>query len=308
MVFKSIGLGITTFFLLGILTGCASTPGAYGDRPAAGELNDDTLDVLFATEFPVESAEEALARASEALQDRDVDKALFFYVRALQFQPENIELLAHIGEIQMQRKNHVLAGRAFRRALGYEPNHARSHEGLGLIYMAEGMHEKAVEELRSAVASDDRLWRAHDALGVYADKAGDHAAAQIHYDKALTVNADAAHVLNNRGYSKYMSGDVQGAMLDLYEAANDRGFPLAWVNLARIYADQGWYDDAIETYKNVMSEAHALNNTGKSAIQNGDFAQARQYLNEAIRLSPTYFPAAEANLLLLDESRLENDS
>ncbi len=36
-------------------------------------------------------------------------------------------------------------------------------------------------------------------------------------------------------------------------------------------------------------------------MRNGDFELAEHYLNEAIRLSPTYFPLAEENLVLLQE-------
>ena len=301
MTNKYIGPGIIKFCLLGLLSGCATTPDIDSNKYAGAELNDESLDVLFATEFPVESEVEALAQAAQALHDGEVDKALFFYVRALQFQPENVELLAHIGEIQMQRKNHVIASRAFLSARKYDPTHARSLEGLGLIYMAEGMHEQAINELNLAVAYDDQLWRAHNALGVYEDKAGHYSAALLHYDSAISINPDAVQVLNNRGYSKFLAGDTQGAARDFYEAAKNRGFPPAWANLGRVYAKQGWYDDAITTYKNVMSEAHAYNNTGHAAIENGDFTQAKRYLREAIRLSPTYFPAAEENLSLLED-------
>ena len=308
MTNKYIQLGVIKFCLLGLLSGCASTSEIDTNRYSGPDLNDKSLDLLFATEFPVASEAEAITQATQALQQGEVDKALFFYVRALQFQPANVELLAQIGEIQMQRNNHALASRAFLSAQTYDPTHARSHEGLGLIYMAEGMHERAADELESAVANDDQLWRAHNALGVYADKAGDFAAAQRHYDTALLINPDAAGVLNNRGYSKLLAGDFRGAALDLYEAAENRGFPLAWANLGKLLAAQGRYNDAITTYKHVMSEAHALNNTGYAAIENGDITQAKLYLNKAIRLSPTYFPAAEENLSLIAQRELDNDS
>jgi Flp pilus assembly protein TadD len=303
MINKYIGPGIMKLCLLGMLSGCATTPNIDTNKHAGADLRDESLDVLFATEFPVESEADALARAARALHEGDVDKALFFYVRALQFQPDNVELLAHIGEIQMRRKNYTLASRAFLTARSYDVSHARSLEGLGLIHLATGMHEQAVDELNLAVESDARLWRAHNALGMYDDKSGDFAAAQLHYDAALSANPDAAQVLNNRGYSKFLAGDLDGAALDLYEAAEDQEFPLAWANLGKLYATQGWYDDAITTYKHVMSEAHALNNTGYAAIENGDFTQAKLYLDKAVHLSPTYFPAAEKNLALLKDAQ-----
>ena len=183
----------------------------------------------------------------------------------------------------------------------HDPNHSRALEGLGLIYMAEGRDEEAISKFTSAVANDAHLWRAHNALGVYADKTGDYSAALQHYDLALSINPKAAQVLNNRGYSRYLAGDIEGATLDLYTAANDWGFLHAWANLGKIYAEEGLYKEAIRTYKRVMTEANALNNAGYAAIENGDLMQAKHYLTKAIRLSPTYFPSAEENLSLLQE-------
>lgn len=294
-------MGISAICLLGILTGCAGAPKPDADIYTAGAFNNKEFDVLFATEFPVASEEEALARAAGAMQEGEIDKALFFYVRALQFNPENVDLLAHIGEIHMQRNNIVMAKRALLRAREYDPMHARTLEALGLIYMSDGKDEQAVAELTRAIASDPRLWRTHNALGVYADKNADYVGAQTHYNAALSINPDAVHVINNRGYSKFLAGDSHGAALDFYEAAKDRGFSQAWGNLGMVYAKQGWYKDAIETYQHVMSEANAYNNTGFAALENGDLAQAKRFLNEAIRRSPSYFPEAERNLSTLND-------
>ncbi len=302
MKIQIVASGISKIVLLGMLTGCAAgLPKPDADIYAKGTFNDKNLDVLFATEYPVQSEQEALTKGDGAMQEGNIDRALFFYVRALQFDPENVDLLAHIGKIQMQRNKIVLAKRALLQARRYDPTHARTLEALGLIYMNEGKDEQAVVDLTMAVENDPGLWRAHNALGVYADKQADYVVAQTHYNAALSINPQAAHILNNRGYSKFLAGDSHGAALDLYEAANDRAFSQAWGNLGMIYAKQGWYQDAITTYKQIMSEANAYNNTGYAALQNGDLVQAKRFLNEAIKRSPTYFPAAEQNLAKLKE-------
>ena len=255
-------LWLVEMSLLALLSGCASTPEANDEAMADAGLNDDSIDVLFATEYPVSSEEEAIARAEQAIREGEIDKALFYYVRALKFRPDNVDLLVTIAEIQFRRQNIAFAKRAFLMARHHDPNNSRALEGLGLIYMSEDRDEDAISNLTLAVANDEKLWRSHNALGVYADKAEDYPAAQQHYDLALSINPDAAHVLNNRGYSKYLAGDIQGATLDFFDAANDRGFSQAWVNLGKIYAEEGLYRDAISTYKLVMSEPSALNNTG----------------------------------------------
>ncbi len=45
-----------------------------------------------------------------------------------------------------------------------------------------------------------------------------------------------------------------------------------------------------------MSDAHAYNNAGAIALRKGDMSAARTMIDEAIRLSPTYFPEAERNM------------
>lgn len=278
-----------------LLAGCAASP-VVEDKIADDTLRNTTMDVMFATRFPVASEEEATVRATKALRAGEVDKALFFYVRALQFNPENVELLALIGDIHMQRNDLARAGRAFGEALSLDPAHARSLEALGLIYMAQGRIDEAITRLSSATALDDSRWRAHNALGIHFDKNGDYARARSHYDAALAQNPAAGQVLNNLGYSKYLAGDLDGAAIDLRAAATERGFELAWGNLGLVYASQGRYEDAISAYGEIMGEANAFNSTGQVAMNNGDLWSAKYYLDEAVRLSPTYFPQAEKSL------------
>lgn len=284
------------------LGGCATSP-VVEDTIADEALRNTTMDVMFATKFPVASEEEAILKATNALRTGEVDKALFFYVRALQFNPENVELLALIGDIHMRRNDLARAGRAYADARSIDPDHAHSLEALGLIHMVQGQDHEAIDELTRATALDDRRWRAHNALGVYFDKSGDYARAQSHYDAAIAQNPAAGQVLNNRGYSKYLAGDLGGAAIDLRAAATERGFELAWGNLGLVYASQGRYEEAIAAYEEIMGEANAYNNAGQVAMNNGDFESAKYYFDEAVRLSPTYFPQAEKSLQELQSLR-----
>ena len=74
---------------------------------------------------------------------------------------------------------------------------------------------------------------------------------------------------------------------------------MAWGNLGLVYASQGLYEDAISAYREIMAEANVYNSVGQIAIDNGDLELAQIYLDEAVRLSPTYFPQAQRNLELL---------
>jgi len=53
--------GMIKLCLLGLLTGCASAPIVENDKYTGARLNDDSTNVLFATELAVESEADALS-------------------------------------------------------------------------------------------------------------------------------------------------------------------------------------------------------------------------------------------------------
>ncbi len=296
-------LRITAILAAAVLTyGCASTPKQDHSAALAGDFSDDSLEVLFATEFPVATKEEAMAKAAMAYRDGEYDKAQFYLVRALKFDVTDVKILVQIGNIHVLRGNSVLAARAFNFALQQDPAHALSLEGLGLLHFRAGNDAKARELLEAAVAANPGLWRSCNALGVLSDRAKDFEAAARYYDRALVIQPSSDSILINRGYSKFLQEDYHAASLDFFEAAKRSDNPKAWRNLGMVYAHQGWYDAALEAYREVMDAPDAHNEIGAIAMQIGDAEAATYHLNEAIRLSPTYFARAEKNLAELRRS------
>ena len=198
------------------LMGCGATQPAQVGEATAGDLRGDDLDLLFATEFPVASKDEALLKATQAYRDGEFDKAQFYLIRALKFDSTDANVLTQIGSLHVRQGNGKLAGRAYQIALRQQPQHAAAHEGLGMLYFNAGNDKMAREHLEAALASAPNLWRAHNALGVIDDREGNFALAQRHYDAALKIQPLADSVLINRGYSKYLKKDYRAAALDFY--------------------------------------------------------------------------------------------
>jgi len=281
------------------LQGCSTTSPVQASDAAVSEVSGENLDLLFATEFPVASKEEALMKATLAYRDGELDKAQLYLIRALKFDVSDTDLLAQIGNLHVRQNNGKLAARAFHLALQQESQHPASLEGLGLLYFKAGNDDKAREYLELAIASAPNLWRSYNALGVIADRRKNFDLAQFYYDDALEIQPLADIVLINRGYSKYLNKDYQGAARDFYNVTERSNNYKAWRNLALVYAAQGWYEDALETFLRVEDEHDAYNATGAIAMENGDVDEAYHYLSEAVRLSPTYFAQAEKNLAQL---------
>jgi len=289
---------LATFAMLTL--GCASTPAAGPDVVFnEKELRDTDGDLLFATEFPVASKTEALLRADQARKAGEVDKALFFYVKALKFDPEDADLLAAIGRLHQYQGNAKLAVRAYSLALGARPDFAEVLEARGLILLAYDRDELALADLSRTIELNPDSWQAHNGLGLLADRTENHAAAVQHYDRALALKPADGGVLNNRGYSKFLAGDYAGAEADLERAASQLGHRQAWVNLGTLYARRQDYGRAVEALQEVLPDAEAFNKVAEASMAKGDYSTAEELLEQAIRVSPTYFPAAEENLAQL---------
>jgi Flp pilus assembly protein TadD len=290
---------LTLAVLFALTAGCASAPSTSNDAFADDELRDTDRDIIFATEFPVAGKADALARADAAKNSGELDRALFFYVKALQFDPQDVNLLATIGLLHQYRGNDKLAVNAYTLALDIDPDYAKVLEARGLIFLAHTENERALSDLTRATEIDPESWRAHNGLGLLADRMSDHDAAIPHYDKALALKPNSGDILNNRGYSLLLAERYTDAYDDLFVAAESLGHKQAWVNLGTLYARIGRYDLAVEAFEEVLPEPEAFNRVAEASMLKGDFATAETLLEQAIQLSPTYFPAAEDNLAQL---------
>ena len=292
---------IATFAIA--LSGCASAPVSSHDDQGlvrkgdsvARELYEGEPEVVFATEFPVASAEDALVRAEAALAQGNLDLALYMYVRCYDLAPDNTYALRRIAAIHEKRNNADMAGRAYLTLLHSHPDDTAALQSLGLLYLRGGKQEEALPLLERAVNADSTLWRAHNGIGIIQDMLGNNSEAISAFDAALEIKPDSVSILNNRGYSHYLAGNYREAVIDLTAAAG-AGSEQAWRNLGLVLARQKQYEKAVQTITRVADPAVAYNDVGYVAMRLGDHEAAAVYFEEAIRLSPRYFEAAHKNL------------
>jgi tetratricopeptide (TPR) repeat protein len=83
-------------------------------------------------------APSAMKHADQFLQQGDKDEALYYYVKALDFDHKNKVALDNIGEIHAGKGNYEPAKVAYQLALKLDPNNATALEGLGLIQLNMG--------------------------------------------------------------------------------------------------------------------------------------------------------------------------
>lgn len=284
-----------------LMVAALSVQGCAGTQPkpqgvATEALGGQNLDLLFATEFPVESKQEALARAGVAWREGEADKALFYSVKALTFDRSDVALMVQIAGLHERLGDKKMAARAYRLALKEDPAYAPALEGIGLLYFNAGQREKAGEYLEAAAAGDPDLWRTFNALGILADGRRQFDLARKHYDRALAINPQSVGARINRGWSRFLAGDLENAARELYEVAFETNNPKAWRNLAMVYGRQGWYDESLQVLRKVEDEAKANNRMGLMAMENRELDRAEDFFAAALRHSPVHYVEAERNL------------
>jgi Flp pilus assembly protein TadD len=109
------------------------------------------------------------------------------------------------------------------KSYGRFPNDTDVNLEYGKALVEEGRAFEAVRYLE--IASDDRRndWRAVSAYGVALDQIGEHKLARAKYDEALALAPQNATVLNNKGLSFALDGDLSSAIKTLRAATANRG-------------------------------------------------------------------------------------
>ncbi|MBL6986555.1 MAG: tetratricopeptide repeat protein [Methylobacter sp.] len=278
-----------------LLAGCGSE--SISIKPRLTGLYDDKSALVHEIQEMTTDASSAMKRADRFLQQGNKDEALYYYVRALEFDDQNTEALEKIGDIHAEKGNYIPAEVAYQMALKLNPKNVTALEGLGLIQLNTGKQAEAKQSLATAVAIDPNLWRACNGLGLIADKDGDYLQALQYYESALKTKPNMPMLMNNLGYSKYLSGDLQGAM-QLFDAVSrlDAKYDSAWLNQGLVHARLGNDAAAIQAFMHVLDEADAYNNLGYIYMMNNKTPAAYEYFQKAISLSPTYHKLANENL------------
>ena len=131
------------------------------------------------------------------------------------------------------------------RAANANPDHAAANLEAGRALVEAGRAFEAVRFLEKAEQLNPQDWRTLSAFGVALDQIGEHKLARSKYDVALTYAPGSPLVLNNKGLSYALDGDLSSAKQTLRAAAAARGADArVRQNLALVLALKGEMSEA----------------------------------------------------------------
>lgn len=232
------------------------------------------------------------ARARETV--RQVLKAGSDFVPAL--------LLA--GTVEYELGNFVVAETHLQKVAAAVPGDARSRRLLISIHLRTGEVKKARARLAELMKLDPDSAATNVLAGQVATASREPAKAAEYYQKAVARDPKNALSRTMLGTSKMMRGDVQHGVADLEAAsAADPQRIEADLALIQYFLQQKQFDKAAQAIdalaKKQPDNPQSHNMRGGLLIAKGDAAGARKAFEEALRLDPTFLPAA-TNLASLD--------
>jgi tetratricopeptide (TPR) repeat protein len=280
---------------------------------------------------PMKSKAEIVNLAKVEQQSNRLDKAIFYYIQALEIDNRDVDVLYQIGMLQNRLHNPELAVNAFEKGLEINPDYAPALLQMGIYYLEQKMIDKSKIYLKHTVFLDQkRLLNTNVSKGlvpldhhspllaynVYAvvnDLESQHDYAREIFALLLEIQQDSPLVYTNLGYSHYLTNHYNLAQQNYKKALDiDPNFERAKLNLGLIYVRTGQYNRAIRLFKQVMTDAQAFNDIGYFLMLEGRYKEAEYFLQSAIDLSPSYFKKGNINLenvhlYLSEASILDNE-
>ncbi|WP_057830556.1 tetratricopeptide repeat protein [Colwellia sp. TT2012] len=261
------------------------------------------------------SKQQNIAQAKREELNNNPEKAIFYYIQALELDKNDVDVFCQIGKIQNSLNSPELAIRAFKQALTLNPDHIPALAAVGIYYLEQRNINKARTLLERTVNLDqNRLQKGNiekglleldqdsplSAYNVYAvlnDLDSQHEYAREIFKLLLTISDDLSLIHTNLGYSYYLTHHYVLAEKHYKEALNaNPAFERAKLNLGLIYVRTGQYNKSIQLFKQVMTTAEAYNDIGYFLLLDGRYQEAKYFLQHAIDLSLTYYKKSHINL------------
>lgn len=243
------------------------------------------------------TAENYHLRGVALLAHREYDRAIADFTQSLSLQPQNAGALNNRGQCHYLRQNYAEAIRDFSAALKQDPKNFLARNNRALAYIATRDWKAARSDLQDALQQVPDYPEALNNRGVVHQKMGLHDEAVKDFTAALKVDPRYTDALGNRAYTYRLQGDFSRAIADLekaiairpgtYEAVND----LAW--LLATAGNDATRDAArsLQLARQACSlseykQWNTLDTLAAACAENGQFAEAREWLATAIELAP----------------------
>jgi len=155
-------------------------------------------------------------------------------LRALDIDPTNLTLIAHLGWHYYHAGNLARAIEACQRAIGMDPSFALARRYLGQAYAVNRMYKEAATEFERLMPDTSTVARGY--LGFVLAKSGRRSQAEAMLADLIAESADRYVSSYHLAIIALALGDIDRAFTWLNDAANERAWPMAYLRLDPVLA------------------------------------------------------------------------
>ncbi len=234
--------------------------------------------------------------ALQAQRSGDLEAARAGYLKVLQAQPQDFDVLHMLGVLETQQKHYPEALRLLKQALQIDPDNPTVHNNLGVALCGMGQHEEGLVALRQALALDPEFADACCNIGRALCDTGRHAESLAYFDRAVALEPDIADIHYQRAVALDRLQRRDEA-LAAYERVVELSPAHAEAHCKRghLLSHAKRFKDALVSYERAIaanpqfSEAHC--NRGNVLRLLGHLHEALVSVDRAIALPPEVAPA-----------------
>ncbi|MBV7378971.1 tetratricopeptide repeat protein [Maritimibacter dapengensis] len=231
----------------------------------------------------------------------DPDEAVAYFRRAVQQQPDRIDLQRGLAKSLIRAGHATEAAKAWTVVANSGEGTAEDRVDLADAQIRAGDWAIAKAELNKVPPTHETFKR-YKLEAMVADSEEDWKRSDSFYETAVGLTTQPASTLNNWGYSKLTRGDFAGAERLFGEALSyDDGLFTAKNNLVMARGAQGKYELPVVQMGQV-ERAQLLHTMALSAIKRGDLVMGRTLLQEAIDTHPQHFEEAVRAMRALESN------
>ena len=242
-------------------------------------------------------------------EKREFDKAINFYLKAIEIDPKNKDALNNLGTVYYAKKNYEKAIKFFNKAIVIDSDYGAPWMNLGAICSEKANFNAAIKYYDNAIKLDPSLFKAWYNKGNAYIKLNNIEEAIKSYKMSIKIEPSYLPAWSNLGGAFSKNNDFNEAEKSFKKALEiNPNSIIDLFNLGNLYRFQGDFEQAINFYQRSIdldsNNGSAWYNQGISYLMIKDYDMAINCLEEAIYLLPQN-PGTWGNLGMGYEGQLD---
>jgi tetratricopeptide (TPR) repeat protein len=196
-------------------------------------------------------------RGYNAQRLKDLDNAIQYYEKAIEFNPNMAEAYYNLGLVYGDKGNIDKAIQFYKKVVELKPQDSDAYTNLGVTYGKNGNLDKAIQFCQKAVELSPQDFEAYTNLGTAYQNKGDFEKAVQSYEKAIKLNPKFSGTYYNLGLVFSRKGNLDKAIQSYDKATKLNPKDLdAFFMLGTAYAQKGKMDDALLNIRKAAQLGH----------------------------------------------------